>query len=97
MEGRQSFCRFIVINVPSELIFSDSILKPTLLICSILYCKDMETLKQFFLSSRLFRAGNFCPVCLKVYRSDEKDLPMVCCDSCDRWIHTGMHSFFLSV
>lgn len=38
--------------------------------------------------SKLFRGGNFCPVCLKVYRSDEKDLPMVCCDSCDRWIHT---------
>eukprot|EP00112_Aurelia_sp_Birch-Aquarium-sp1_P008034 Seg1879.2 transcript_id=Seg1879.2/GoldUCD/mRNA.D3Y31 product="PHD finger protein 10" protein_id=Seg1879.2/GoldUCD/D3Y31 len=38
--------------------------------------------------SKLFRAGNFCPVCLKVYRSDEKDLPMVCCDCCDRWIHT---------
>eukprot|EP00794_Sanderia_malayensis_P017493 gene17493-19243_t len=38
--------------------------------------------------SKLFRAGNFCPVCLKVYRSDEKDLPMVCCDLCDRWIHT---------
>jgi len=38
--------------------------------------------------SKLFRSGNFCPVCLKVYRSDEKDLPMVCCDSCDRWIHT---------
>lgn len=38
--------------------------------------------------SRLFRAGNFCPVCLKVYRNDESDLPMVCCDMCDRWIHT---------
>jgi len=38
--------------------------------------------------SRLFRAGNFCPVCLKVYRNDESDLPMVCCDTCDRWVHT---------
>lgn len=38
--------------------------------------------------SRLFRAGNFCPVCLKVYRNDESDLPMVCCDMCDRWVHT---------
>ena len=41
-------------------------------------------------SHRLFRAGNFCPVCLKVYRNDESDLPMVCCDMCDRWIHTGL-------
>lgn len=38
--------------------------------------------------SRLFRSGNFCPVCLKVYRNDESDLPMVCCDMCDRWVHT---------
>ncbi|KAK3698907.1 hypothetical protein QZH41_020366 [Actinostola sp. cb2023] len=38
--------------------------------------------------SRLFRSGNFCPVCLKVYRNDESDLPMVCCDECDRWVHT---------
>ncbi|XP_067017721.1 PHD finger protein 10-like [Acropora muricata] len=38
--------------------------------------------------SRLFRTGNFCPVCLKVYRNDESDLPMVCCDMCDRWVHT---------
>ena len=38
--------------------------------------------------SRLFRNGNFCPICLKVYRNDETDLPMVCCDSCDRWTHT---------
>ena len=41
-------------------------------------------------SRRLFRAGNFCPVCLKVYRNDESDLPMVCCDMCDRWVHTGL-------
>ena len=38
--------------------------------------------------SRLFRNGNFCPICLKVYRNDETDLPMVCCDMCDRWTHT---------
>ena len=46
---------------------------------------------------RLFRAGNFCPVCLKVYRNDESDLPMVCCDMCDRWIHTGLSDFCLFV
>ena len=39
----------------------------------------------------LFRAGNCCPVCLKVYRNDESDLPMVCCDECDRWIHTSKY------
>jgi len=39
--------------------------------------------------SRLFRKGNFCPVCLKVYRSEEDHVnPMVMCDICDRWIHT---------
>ena len=37
----------------------------------------------------LFRAGNFCPSCLAVYRSNDTDLPMVCCDTCDRWIHCG--------
>jgi hypothetical protein len=38
---------------------------------------------------RLFRLGNFCPFCLIVYRSNDTDLPMVCCDTCDRWIHCG--------
>ena len=37
----------------------------------------------------LFHEGHFCPVCLAVYRNDETDLPMVCCDFCDRWIHIG--------
>ena len=46
-------------------------------------------------SNRLFRSGNFCPVCLKVYRNDESDLPMVCCDMCDRWVHTGKGVFTL--
>ena len=48
-----------------------------------------------FVSNRLFRSGNFCPVCLKVYRNDESDLPMVCCDMCDRWVHTGKGVFTL--
>lgn len=38
--------------------------------------------------SGYFRRGYFCPVCLKVYHDDETDSPMVCCDACDRWIHT---------
>jgi len=39
--------------------------------------------------SKLFRKGEFCPVCLKVYRNeDDLTNPMVCCDVCDRWIHT---------
>lgn len=37
--------------------------------------------------SNLFRKGDFCPSCLVVYRSDDNDLPMICCDSCDRWVH----------
>eukprot|EP00048_Salpingoeca_helianthica_P018982 m.243782 g.243782 ORF g.243782 m.243782 type:complete len:702 (-) comp28528_c0_seq1:178-2283(-) len=37
--------------------------------------------------SMLFRAGNFCPFCLIVYRSNDTDLPMICCDTCDRWVH----------
>jgi len=40
---------------------------------------------------RLFRKGSFCPVCLKVYRIEEDHVnPMVMCDRCDRWIHTGL-------
>ncbi|CAL0326187.1 unnamed protein product [Lupinus luteus] len=35
---------------------------------------------------RLFGKGNYCPVCLKVYR-DSEPTPMVCCDSCQRWVH----------
>ncbi|KAL3732693.1 hypothetical protein ACJRO7_029358 [Eucalyptus globulus] len=36
---------------------------------------------------RLFVKGNYCPVCLKVYR-DSESTPMVCCDNCQRWVHT---------
>ncbi|EOA29929.1 hypothetical protein CARUB_v10013022mg [Capsella rubella] len=35
---------------------------------------------------RLFLKGNYCPVCLKVYR-DSESTPMVCCDICQRWVH----------
>ncbi|XP_073103400.1 uncharacterized protein [Elaeis guineensis] len=35
---------------------------------------------------RLFVKGNYCPVCLKVYRDSEM-IPMVCCDVCERWVH----------
>ncbi|KAL9685655.1 hypothetical protein QQ045_023106 [Rhodiola kirilowii] len=35
---------------------------------------------------RLFTKGNYCPVCLKVYR-DSESTPMVCCDVCQRWVH----------
>ncbi|KAL7126133.1 hypothetical protein ABFS83_14G165300 [Erythranthe nasuta] len=35
---------------------------------------------------RLFVKGNYCPVCLKVYR-DSESTPMVCCDVCQRWVH----------
>ncbi|CAK8575465.1 unnamed protein product [Lathyrus sativus] len=35
---------------------------------------------------RLFVKGNYCPVCLKVYR-DSESTPMVCCDNCQRWVH----------
>eukprot|EP00050_Salpingoeca_kvevrii_P000441 m.148356 g.148356 ORF g.148356 m.148356 type:complete len:196 (+) comp10118_c0_seq6:1733-2320(+) len=38
--------------------------------------------------SKLFRRGEFCPACLIVFRNNEADLPMVCCDKCDRWLHT---------
>ena len=40
-------------------------------------------------SPSYFGRGYFCPVCLRIYHDDETDSPMVCCDSCDRWIHTG--------
>nr|XP_025887091.1 uncharacterized protein LOC101264566 [Solanum lycopersicum] len=35
---------------------------------------------------RLFVKGNYCQVCLKVYR-DSETTPMVCCDICERWVH----------
>ncbi|KAF8083053.1 hypothetical protein N665_0794s0014 [Sinapis alba] len=35
---------------------------------------------------RLFVKGNYCPLCLKVYR-DSESTPMVCCDLCQRWVH----------
>lgn len=55
-----------------------------------IFASNCETRYFTLCSHRLFRAGNFCPVCLKVYRNDESDLPMVCCDMCDRWVHTGL-------
>eukprot|EP00035_Acanthoeca_spectabilis_P011599 m.204627 g.204627 ORF g.204627 m.204627 type:complete len:891 (-) comp15395_c0_seq1:6373-9045(-) len=42
------------------------------------------------LCSALFESGDFCPSCLVVYRGDEHDLPMVCCDKCDRWYVTPL-------
>ncbi|CAM6105559.1 unnamed protein product [Calypogeia fissa] len=35
---------------------------------------------------RLFVKDKYCPVCLKVYR-DSEVTPMVCCDSCEHWVH----------
>ncbi|CAN6347884.1 unnamed protein product [Urochloa humidicola] len=35
---------------------------------------------------RLFVKGNYCPICLKVYR-DSEVIPMVCCDVCEKWVH----------
>eukprot|EP00898_Chlorokybus_atmophyticus_P000218 jgi/Chlat1/1197/Chrsp115S00738 len=35
---------------------------------------------------RLFKKGNYCPICLKVYRNNEA-APMICCDSCQQWLH----------
>ncbi|KAL2649967.1 hypothetical protein R1flu_018095 [Riccia fluitans] len=35
---------------------------------------------------RLFMKDKYCPVCLKVYR-DSEATPMVCCDSCEHWVH----------
>ncbi|KAK4738229.1 hypothetical protein R3W88_001926 [Solanum pinnatisectum] len=36
---------------------------------------------------RLFVKGKYCQVCLKVYR-DSETTPMVCCDICERWVHS---------
>lgn len=35
-----------------------------------------------------FKKGQFCPLCLKVYRNTADDSRMICCDQCDRWVHT---------
>ncbi|KAH7444768.1 hypothetical protein KP509_02G090500 [Ceratopteris richardii] len=35
---------------------------------------------------RLFIKGKYCSICLKVYRDSESS-PMVCCDSCEHWVH----------
>lgn len=43
--------------------------------------------------SSYFRKGYYCPVCYKIYKNDDTDKPMVCCDSCDCWLHIGMCSF----
>ncbi|KAJ3224703.1 PHD finger protein 10 [Clydaea vesicula] len=34
-----------------------------------------------------FKKGKFCPICMKTFSSKDVDVPMVCCDSCDRWVH----------
>jgi len=36
-------------------------------------------------------------VCLKVYHNYKSDSPMVWCDECDRWIHTGMYYLLMAV
>lgn len=29
--------------------------------------------------------GNFCPLCNVLYRDDDYDTKMMCCDTCDKW------------
>lgn len=38
--------------------------------------------------SRLFDQGSFCPICLRTY-TNSTELPMICCDKCNRWFHAG--------
>ncbi|XP_063934025.1 uncharacterized protein LOC135145818 [Zophobas morio] len=54
--------------------------------------KDENTPPKFLQTlcvkcSRLFRNGDYCPICLKVYSNSNDEVPMICCDDCDRWIH----------
>ncbi|OZJ03476.1 hypothetical protein BZG36_02742 [Bifiguratus adelaidae] len=42
-----------------------------------------------------FKDDRFCPCCLKTWKEDEEeqeDNPMVCCDTCERWIHSKCDS-----
>ncbi|CAG8670618.1 11006_t:CDS:2, partial [Racocetra persica] len=43
-----------------------------------------------------FSQDRFCPICLKTYSEDEQesddDKDMICCDQCDRWIHSRCDS-----
>jgi len=55
---------------------------PIAIFHTVAYCQMTRVFRQF-------RVGRFCPVCLRVYRDSEDDLPMICCDACDRWVHTG--------
>jgi hypothetical protein len=36
----------------------------------------------------MFEKDRFCPICMKTYEEDS-DIEMICCDSCDRWVHVG--------
>ncbi|TPX31524.1 hypothetical protein SmJEL517_g05170 [Synchytrium microbalum] len=36
-----------------------------------------------------YLADRYCPFCMHVYGEESDENAMVCCDSCDRWIHVG--------
>mmetsp|Transcript_1081 Transcript_1081/g.3803 ORF Transcript_1081/g.3803 Transcript_1081/m.3803 type:complete len:1058 (+) Transcript_1081:206-3379(+) len=36
---------------------------------------------------RLYGQGKFCPLCDKVYRDSDYETPMLCCESCEKWVH----------
>ena len=35
----------------------------------------------------LYAAGNYCPICVKVFKDSDDSIEMVQCDSCDKWVH----------
>jgi hypothetical protein len=51
----------------------------------------------------MYKKGNYCTVCEKIYTDDQGEVyflyiccdtlkldePMVCCDECDKWVHTN--------
>ena len=34
-----------------------------------------------------WKRGNYCPVCLKLYKEDDDSLKMMFCSKCEKWIH----------
>ena len=48
-----------------------------------------ESCNECFLMQK---KGNQCPLCLKLYRDDDEEVPMIICDKCDHWIHLSCDS-----
>ncbi|KAA3471508.1 Histone-lysine N-methyltransferase MLL [Gossypium australe] len=75
-----------VLEIQLSSCFAKGVMEHTIAIVNIHHTRWFLEYTCCDACGRLFVKGNYCPICLKVYR-DSESTPMVCCDVCQRWVH----------